>query len=632
MRTDYKAAKKLGDEAVREAVKNGTSPYLPVLDALEEVKQSAGQTRLGLMELPISRIKGNKEVARNNAFANNFMPIFEENSEFSYKWSLLYDSYKQEGIRDAIKVYEYMNQYYVQEGNKRVSVSKFGGTEFILADVTRIYPQKNDSKEVRAYYEYVDFYKVTKNFLILFSEPGAYAKLAELLGQDLENEWPEDVRTELKSAFFRFSKIYKNVIKIKDEYTISNAFLMYISIFPFKTIADSTDDQIAANIKMAHNEMTAGGNLDDVTFLNEAATEADKPTGIMSLFSKSKKYTSAAPLRVGFIYDADIENSRWIDSHEAGRLYVDEMMDDNVVTKAYYSETAGGVEKAIEQAVKDKNEIIFAVSPDMLNETLKAAVHNPNVKFLNCSVGNTYPSVRCYHGKLFEASFLMGIVTADSMLLGGGGKGMKIGYLARSGDSISYRNLNAFAIGVSMIDPEARISLKVYDEENETDFRNEWKNEGVEVYADIEYVPGSRNAGRAGVFRINGDKDEYIGVPFFNWGKYYVQIVQSVLVGTWNISELANNSRAANYWFGLSTGVVDIRTPGVSYPTSKMISFFKNAIIGGGLDPFSGEIHTQNGEVIQKAKKGTSSITLDKMSAGNIISMKWLNENIEGAL
>ena len=165
MREDYKAARKLGEDAVRKAVRNGVSPYLPVLDALDEIKQSVGQTGLGLLELPISRIKGNKELARNNAFANNFMPLMDEDSEFGYKWSNLYDSYRQEGIRDAIKVYEYMNQYYVQEGNKRVSVSKFGGTDFILADVIRILPRKNDSKEVRVYYEYLDFYKVTKNFL-----------------------------------------------------------------------------------------------------------------------------------------------------------------------------------------------------------------------------------------------------------------------------------------------------------------------------------------------------------------------------------------------------------------------------------------------------------------------------------
>ena len=630
MRTDYKAAKKLGDDAVRDAIKKGISPYLPVLDALDEVKQSAGQTSLGLMELPISRIKGNKEVARNNAFANNFMPIFDEDTEFSYKWSKLYDSYKEEGIRDAIKVYEYMNQYYVQEGNKRVSVSKFGGTEFILADVIRIYPKKDDSKEVRVYYEYVDFYKVTKIFLLVFNEPGEYVKLAELLGQDLEHEWPEELCADLKSAFFRFSKIFKQLTKKDDEYSISNAFLIYISIFPFKTIGDSTDDQIAHNIKLAHNELTAGGKLEDVTFLSEVSTEQEKPTGIMSLFSKSKKYTANAPLKVAFIYDADIEQSRWIDSHEAGRLYVDEMTDDNVVTKAYYADENGGVKGAIDKAVADKNEIVFAVSPEMINDTLTAAVHNPNVKFLNCSVGNTYPSVRCYHGRLYEASFLMGILAANTMLLREPESSRRIGYLVRADKEVTIRMLNAFAIGVSMVNPECRISLKNAD--SDADYRDEWKKEGVKMYADIEYSSEVKIKERAGVFMIGENKDEYIGVPYFNWGKYYAQIVHSVLVGTWNLSDLLKANNAANYWFGLSTGVVDIRTQQIPYQTTKLLEFFKNSIIDGSIDPFSGEIHTQSGQVLQKSKKGDGISSLIKPSNSQILSMGWLNENIDGTI
>jgi hypothetical protein len=153
MRKDYREALRLGEAAVRKAVRNGESPYLPALDAIEEVKHSTKQTHVGLVELPLSRIKGNKEVARNNAFANNFMPIFEDGTEFSSKWSALYDSFKLEGIRDAIKVYEYMHNFYVQEGNKRVSVSMYDKVDYILADVTRIIPERNDTKEVKAYYE-----------------------------------------------------------------------------------------------------------------------------------------------------------------------------------------------------------------------------------------------------------------------------------------------------------------------------------------------------------------------------------------------------------------------------------------------------------------------------------------------
>ena len=84
---DYKAAKKLADEAVKLAAKNNTSPNLPVLEIEGEKIEQLKVVSLGLIELPLDRIKGNKEKSRNNAFANNFMPLLEAYSEFAVKWS-----------------------------------------------------------------------------------------------------------------------------------------------------------------------------------------------------------------------------------------------------------------------------------------------------------------------------------------------------------------------------------------------------------------------------------------------------------------------------------------------------------------------------------------------------------------
>ena len=56
MREDYKAAKKLADDAAKEAKKNGRSPYLPVLDKLEAAKNAGSTVHIGLLELPVSRI------------------------------------------------------------------------------------------------------------------------------------------------------------------------------------------------------------------------------------------------------------------------------------------------------------------------------------------------------------------------------------------------------------------------------------------------------------------------------------------------------------------------------------------------------------------------------------------------
>lgn len=57
-----------------------------------------------------------------------------------------------------------------------------------------------------------------------------------------------------------------------------------------------------------------------------------------------------------------------------------------------------------------------AVSPSMLGDAVKAAVKYPNVKILNCSFGKTAASVRCYYGKMYEASFLMGILRQTGCL------------------------------------------------------------------------------------------------------------------------------------------------------------------------------------------------------------------------
>lgn len=627
---DYKEAKKLGEAAVRKAVRNGVSPYLPALDALDEITNTLKQVHLGLMELPLSRITGNKEMGRNNAFANNFMPLFDEDSEFGVKWAHLYDSYMDEGIRDAIKVYEYMNRYYVQEGNKRVSVSKYGGSDFILADVTRIMPEKNDSKEVTVYYEYVDFYNVTKNFYIIFTEPGEYKKLAALLGQDLEHEWSKDLCMELKSAYLSFSSKCGEILNLTDDFTMGDAFLIYVSIFPMKSLLTDSSDQIISNIKLAKNELLRSSNAEDISFLSEAP-EVEKPSGLFSFFFDSPAYTPAKPLRVGFVYKYDIEESRWVDSHEAGRLYVDEMTEDNVTTSYYVaSNPKEGVDDAIERAIADKNELIFTVSPSMAQSTLKAAIQNPNIRFLNCSIGSS-SSMRCYYGKFYEASFLMGILAADTLLrTEGSGCNKTIGYLSRNLGNLSMANLNAFAIGASMIDPDCRISMEYRGSTKNFDYRNEWEKKGIKIYADFDLMTVGHIANRPGLYKITDGKDVYIGAPYVNWGQYYTQIVESVLSGAWEASSVTEAKNPVNYWFGLATGVVDIRTSELPYQTRKLLSFFKNTIVNGGFDPFSGEIRTQSGVLQSDASKsGAIPINLPKLSAGQITGMTWMNENID---
>ena len=132
---DYKDALKMGQKAYHESVTHGNYPYLPVLEDIISFTNIESEMTLGICEIPIDRIIGTKTAGRTTAFACNFMPLLEINSEFSMKWDNLATALKDEGLRDPIKVYEYMNYFYVQEGNKRVSVMKFLGSPSIPGNV-----------------------------------------------------------------------------------------------------------------------------------------------------------------------------------------------------------------------------------------------------------------------------------------------------------------------------------------------------------------------------------------------------------------------------------------------------------------------------------------------------------------
>lgn len=79
---------------------------------------------LGIQTIPVSRIVGSVSAGRTPAFSADFKPLLEPDTEFCYKWRNLYESVLEEGIREAIKLVEYMNRYYAIEGNKRISVAK----------------------------------------------------------------------------------------------------------------------------------------------------------------------------------------------------------------------------------------------------------------------------------------------------------------------------------------------------------------------------------------------------------------------------------------------------------------------------------------------------------------------------
>ena len=121
----YQKALRQGQRDYREKMNAGQSPFLPVLDDILQNVPVENQIPLGQVEIPLELLVGTKTSGRTAAFASNFMPLLGLKTEFATKWINLCVSHVDEGIRDPITCYEYMGRFYVQEGNKRVSVLKY---------------------------------------------------------------------------------------------------------------------------------------------------------------------------------------------------------------------------------------------------------------------------------------------------------------------------------------------------------------------------------------------------------------------------------------------------------------------------------------------------------------------------
>lgn len=160
----------------------GALSYLPVLDDILSRENIQTEQNMGLMQIPLDFVVGTATKGRTYSFAANFMPILDADTEFAFKWIALSDAQVNEGIRDPIVAYEYMNRYYVVEGNKRVSVLKYFKADSIVANVTRKIPKYSEDEDVKLYYEYMKFNQISGLNNIEFSKIGMADKLLALMG------------------------------------------------------------------------------------------------------------------------------------------------------------------------------------------------------------------------------------------------------------------------------------------------------------------------------------------------------------------------------------------------------------------------------------------------------------------
>lgn len=608
----YSQARRLGIKEMKARAAKHEDPYLPALEELLPHTSALNEVDLGTTRIDMDQIVGTRTTARREAFSPSFYPLLEEGSEFAAKWSSLAASHVKEGIRDSITAVEYLNRFYVVEGHKRVSVLRFFGASTIRAEVRRLLPPRSDEPEIAVYYEFLDFYKVTNINYIRFNRLGAYPAMLKLLcGEDL-TPWDEDRRRGFFSDIVRFRKAFA-VSPLASSLTQDEALMRYLEIFGVSALSARTPAEMKANLETIEPELKSVKDESAPVLVTDPAEV--QPRSIISRIV----HPAAKQLRVAFLHDKDPQSSYWTDAHEQGRLAAQEALGEKLVTCSRFNMLEADFDATMRELKEQGVDMVFTTTARLLSHTLTAAADYPEVKFLNCSLNVSHPILRCYYARMYEAKFLTGVIA------GALSQQRNIGYICDYPIYSMPASINAFALGVRMVNPRARVLLE-WSTVDGADIESIFSNYGVAAVSGQDTLARDERRRRTGIFLLQDGRQINLASSFWDWGTFYRKIIESVLDGSWDsLNSESDAGKTINYWWGLKAGAVDVRMDQkVPAETARLVRFLRQSIADGSFRPFDGPIYDQAGEL--RIAEG------EILTPHQILMMDWLVENVDGQI
>ena len=333
------------------------------------------------------------------------------------------------------------------------------------------------------------------------------------------------------------------------------------------------------------------------------------------------------PIKVGFVYVSSIGDLGWTYAHDQGRLALEEALP-NVETG--YQETVpenpADAERVIRQFAQDGYDVIFTTSFGYMDPTINVAQDFPDTTFIHISGFKTADNVGTGFGKIDEPRFVSG------QLAGQMTESNQIGYVAAFPIPEVIRGINAFTLGVREVNPEATVRVvwtnTWFNPQTERQAAEALLDGGADVIAQHQDTAGPQQAAEdRGVYSIGYNADMSALAPnavltsvIWNWGPYYIDIVESVMDGTWESEQ---------YWGGWPDGIVDL-APIAEFVPEEIRSTIEEEIsrFKSGEETiytiFTGPIADQTGEI--RVPEGQA------MTDEELLSMDWFVEGVEGEI
>ena len=332
-------------------------------------------------------------------------------------------------------------------------------------------------------------------------------------------------------------------------------------------------------------------------------------------------------IKVGVLYISDpAEGSGYSYTHDLGIQGMQEnlgLSSDQIVRKIVDDSDAQATEASIRECIDEGCKVIFSTSWGYMETTAAMAEEYPDIYF---SHGTGYMSngknFNNYFGRIYQARYLSGIVAGMNT------KSNLIGYVAAQDSSNSEvtGGIDAFAIGVASVNPDAKINVIItnswYDPEKEEAASRQLLDMGCDVMAqhcDTAYP--QTLAQERGVYGIGYNSDMSKETPdscltsvIWNWSAYYTSAVKSIIDGSWD---------GSNYYGGMAEGLVGITNLAsfAAEGTQEKVDEATAAILSGQNNVFDGVMPTNTGETV-----GQEGSTLDDATITGGIN--WYYQNV----
>ncbi len=329
---------------------------------------------------------------------------------------------------------------------------------------------------------------------------------------------------------------------------------------------------------------------------------------------------AAKKLKVGFVCVSPAVEAGFSYSHNVARQELEKKFDLETVLVESVQE-GPDAERVFLNMARKGFDLILGTSYGYMDSMLKVAKQFPDIKFEHCSGFKLAPNMGNYFGRIYQARYLTGIV-AGMMT-----KSNKIGYVAAYPIPEVVRGIDAFALGVKSVNPEAKVHVvwtkTWYDPPLEKDAAKSLLDMGADIITQHQDSPGAQEAAQeAGVYCIGYHSDmaklapkSHLTAAIWNWTPLYEKFIAEVQNGTWKSESL---------WPGMEMGVVQLApfAPMVPQDVQDKVNAAADELKKGHDTIFEGPIKDQSGAV--KVKAG------EKLDDKTLLGLGWFVDNVVG--